>query len=218
MLDRAEADRLLTTTRTVRRRLDLTRPVPASVLAECIEIATQAPTGGNLQKWAFVVVRDPEKRRALGAYYRRGNARLDSEAYAPPVEASDTAARSYRSARWLVEHISDVPALVIVCGHDMIDGVPPAFAAATTFGSVLPAAWSYMLAARARGLGTAWTTYHLFHEDEVAELLGIPDGWHQAVLIPTAYYTGDEFQPGPRRPVTKVTHWDVWGDRQVPAE
>ena len=88
---------------------------------------------------------------------------------------------------------------------------PMVVAQASTYGSILPAAWSFMLAARARGLGTVWTTVHLFFEKDVATLLGIPDDWTQAALFPVAYYTGDDFKPAHRLPSAEMTHWDSWG-------
>ena len=77
--------------------------------------------------------------------------------------------------------------------------------------SIVPATWSFMLAARARGLGTCWTTFHLAHEREAAELLGIPyEAATQAALIPVAYTKGTDFKPGPRKPLGEVIHWDRW--------
>ena len=209
-------DQLLSTTRSVRLRLDLTRPVARSLIEECLDLAQQAPSGGNQQRWSFVVVTDPEKRRALGALYKQGwdaylqtiSARLSTDA--PASMPSRDILRVYRSAQHLADHMEDVPVLVIPCiaGRTEEAGVEEQ---AGRWGSILPAVWSFMLAARARGLGTCWTTLHLPHEREAAELLGIPyDDVMQAALIPVAHTLGDEFRPGPRKPLELIVHWEQW--------
>ncbi len=187
-------DELLTTTRSVRKRLDLTRPVPLGLVRECLEIAQQAPSGGNEQPWHWIVITDPEVRAQVGEYYRRS-----TEPYLAARQPTDEAGvRVKDSAAYLGEHMGDVPVLVLGCitvaAPWMLQGNQ-----AGLWGSLLPAAWSYMLACRSRGLGTAWTTLHLRYEKEVAELLGLPDTVRQGVLIPTAYYTGETFRPAPRR-------------------
>ncbi|MFI7702673.1 nitroreductase family protein [Nonomuraea sp. NPDC049480] len=209
-----EADELLTTTRSVRKRLDLTRPVPLDLVRECLEIALQAPTGGNRQGWHWIVVTDPELRKTIGDYYGRSfRAYYESGASAgalfqdDPVRAA-TQRRVSESAVYLGEHLGDVPVLVIGCIE--VPGGLPQGNQAGLWGSLLPAAWSYMLAARARGLGTAWTTLHLAYESEIAELLGIPADVRQGVLLPTAYYTGDTFGPARRQPLDDVLHLDRW--------
>jgi nitroreductase len=206
-------DELLTTTRSVRKRLDLTRPVPVELVRGCLEVALQAPTGGNRQGWHWLVVTDPELRRGVAGYYKRsfdayiGAAREAAAAYADPDRRA-TQERLGASSVYLAEHMGDVPVLVIAC----IEAAEelPADNQAGLWGSLLPAAWSYQLAARARGLGTAWTTLHLRYEREVAELLGIPPQVRQGVLLPTAYYTGETFRPAPREPVDRVLHLDRW--------
>ncbi|MET7426236.1 nitroreductase family protein [Dactylosporangium sp. NPDC005555] len=206
-------DELLTTTRSVRKRLDLTRPVPIPLIRECLEIALQAPSGSNAQSWHWIVVTDPGRRAAIGEIYRRafrsyasaGGTRADRYAGDPARQA--TQLRVGESAAWLGEHMGDVPVLVLACRRV---ARLSAGSQADVWGSLLPAAWSYMLAARARGLGTAWTTLHLDHEQEVADLLGIPDDIRQGVLIPTAYYTGETFKPAPRDPLDTVLHLDHW--------
>jgi nitroreductase len=207
-------DELLTTTRSVRRRLDLDRPVPLQLVRDCLEVAVQAPTGSNRQGWQWLVVTEPEKRRRIGEYYRAAvDSYLNSGSAADRLFAdeSERAAVQRRigaSVRWLGERMGRVPVLVIAC----IQAGPtlPSGNQAGLWGSLLPAAWSYMLAARARGLGTAWTTLHLRHEAEIATLLGLPQGIHQGVLIPTAYYTGTAFRPAPRQPLDRVLHVDQW--------
>jgi nitroreductase len=211
-----DPDQLLTTTRAVRRRLDLDRPVPLEVVRECIEVALQAPSGSNQQGWHFVVVTDEAKRAALGDIYRRafdvyetmpfaaGNLRFDDP------ERDATQQRVQRSARYLADVMGRCPVLVVPCIEGRVDGMP-AVAAASILGSIIPAAWSFCLAARARGLGTSWTSLHLWHEQEAAEVLGIPhDAITQVALIPVAYTVGTDFKPAPRVPVDRVLHVDSW--------
>lgn len=207
MIDLAAADELLTTTRAVRRRLDLDRPVPRELLLECVAVAQQAPTGGNSQGWGFVIVTDAEKRRRLAELYR---ATANGYLGASRDRSSDPQTRKvYESAVYLNEILDRVPVHVIPVIRGRVDGQPNA-AAAGLYGSIIPAAWSFMLAARARGLGTAWTSLHLPQEKAAAELLGIPDDYTQVALIPTAYYTGETFKPAERPAAESITHWDSW--------
>ncbi|HTZ43197.1 MAG TPA: nitroreductase family protein [Jatrophihabitans sp.] len=208
-----DPDELLTTTRTVRKRLDLSRPVPAELVRDCLQVALQAPSGSNRQGWHWVVVTDPDQRRAIGEVYRRATERyLRSEGAAGKLFADDPGRapvqqRVGSSVEYLAERMGDVPVLVLPCLEVAELG---AGNQAGLWGSLLPAAWSYMLAARARGLGTAWTTLHLAYEAEVAAVLGLPANVRQAVLIPTAYYTGQTFRPADRQPLDEVLHWDRW--------
>ncbi len=206
-------DELLTTTRSVRRRLDLNRPVPRALIEECIQIACQAPTGGNRQGWQWLIVTDAEKKRFIGERYRKS-----WEAYTasgrPQFDASDPRAgqleRVVTSSRYLAEHMGDVPVLVLACHAGRVEG-QPASSVAAMFGSIVPAAWSFMLAARLRGLGTAYTTLHLKYEEEVARELGIPyEQYTQAALLPVAYYTGETFRPAERIPLDQIVHWEHW--------
>ena len=200
-------DELLTTTRAVRRRLDLDREVPRELILECVAIAQQAPTGGNSQGWGFVVVTDADKRARLAELYRRTS---DSYLRAAGERANDEQTRRvYESAVYLADELHRVPVHVIPVIQGRVDGQPNALAAGL-YGSIIPAAWSFMLAARARGLGTAWTSLHLPHEREAADLLGIPGDYTQVALIPTAYYTGTSFKPAERPPAASITHWDTW--------
>jgi nitroreductase len=208
-------DELLTTTRTVRRRLDLDRPVPMALVRECLEIALQAPSGSNRQGWEWIVVTDPEQKAALAAIYKRSHdlyrdSGASSAARYPgdPARAA-TQARVGESSSHLADHLGDVPVMVIPCLRVGAGGLP-AGNQAGLWGSILPAAWSYALAARARGLGTAWTTLHLRYEDEAAQVLGLPPGIAQAALMPTAYYTGELFKPAARQPLDEVLHLDRW--------
>ncbi|WP_217915899.1 nitroreductase family protein [Miltoncostaea marina] len=211
------ADELLSTTRSVRRRLDLTRPVERRLIEECLALAQQAPSGGNRQGAVFVVVTDPGSRRALGELYRSAWDRYLAEgvgagrpgaAATPSTPAQQR--RIGRSAAHLAEHLGEVPVHVIPCHRGRTEGAPQVVQA-SAWGSVLPAAWSFMLAARARGLGSAWTTLHLFHEREAAELLGIPyEEYSQAALIPVAHVVGSGFRPAPRAPLGEFARWEAW--------
>jgi nitroreductase len=210
-------DELLTTTRAVRRRLDFDRPVSQELVRECVAAALQAPSGSNNLSMQFVVVTDPAKRAAIGEIYRgcyevyKG---MDGAYVGSIVKDTDAEnaqqKRVQTSADFLGDRMGDAPALVIACNKGArIDGLP-AFAAASMLGNILPATWNFMLAARARGLGTAWTTLHLRYEREVGELLGIPPHVRQGVLLPTAYYTGETFRPASREPLETVLHLDRW--------
>jgi nitroreductase len=208
-------DELLTTTRSVRKRLDLTRPVPLDLVRECLEIALQAPSGSNRQGWHWLVVTDPEMRARIGKLYRRSTERYlaASDPGAAPERSgpadSDVQRRVRDSAAYLGQHMGEVPVHVIPCIR--LDAPwPPGETQAGLWGSLLPAAWSYMLACRTRGLGTAWTTLHLAYEQQVAELLGLPGDVRQGALIPTAYYTGQTFRRAPRRPLEQVLHVNHW--------
>jgi nitroreductase len=202
-LDLGTVDKLLSTTRAVRRRLDFARPVPADVLLECLELAIQAPTGSNSQTWRWVVVTDPAVRAGLSELYQ--HPALPARSTIPQVAGTDQQQRVDASARFLTEHIHEVPAMIVPCVRDAggAAGWPP---------SIYPAVWSLMLALRSRGLGSVLTTVHLYRRDEAAELLGVPDGYVQACLIPVAYFTGDDFKAADRLPVAEVTYWNRWGE------
>ena len=203
-MDLASIDHVLTTTRSVRKRLDLSRPVEDEVIQKCIDIALQAPNGGNRGRYHFIVVTDSAKRAGLADIYRKASvAHLE--------QMRDTySAGVYESSKYLAEHLQEVPVHVIPCIEGRVEE-EGAMRQATTYGSILPAAWSFTLALRARGLGSAWTTLHLTHEAEAAALLGIPEDVTQAALLPVAYFTGDDFRPAPREPGRERTYWDTWG-------
>lgn len=207
-------DQLLSTTRAVRKRLDFSRPVEPEVLRECIELATQAPTGSNSQQWHFVVVTDAEKRKALADLYRKSWAAAYGSRAAGNTQQDSEQARIMERVRsssaYLAEHYHEVPVHVIPCIRGRVDGAT-SHKQAGVWGSILPAVWNFMLAARARGLGTVWTTLHLAYEKEAAEVLGIPyDKITQAALIPVAYTLGTDFKPGPRKPLDDILHWNEW--------
>ena len=217
MLD-LSPDELLTTTRAVRRRLDLTRPVEPDLIRECVAAALQAPSGSNNLTMQFVVVTDAARRAAIGEIYRQCYAiykGLDG-IYAgsivkPTEEENAQQQRVATSADFLGDHMGKAPALVIACSAGgRADGVP-AMMAASLMGNVLPAMWSFMLAARARGLGTAWTTIHLMQEEQVADVVGIPFADVQQVcLSPLAYTVGTDFKPAARPDPDAIIHWDSW--------
>ena len=193
--DLSVTDELLSTTRAVRRRLDLERPVEREVILDCIRLSQQAPTGGNQQGWSWVVVTDPEKRKALAELYNAAGDVYLPQAHAAAVEeGNDQTARVYDSAIFLNGILADVPVLVIPCMAGRIpEGVDNA-TASSMYGSIFPAVWSFQIALRSRGLGSTLTTIHLFKEAEAAELLGIPEGYSQVGLHPVAYTKGTDFK------------------------
>lgn len=207
------ADELLTTTRAVRRRLDLTRPVPRHLLRECVAAATQAPSASDGQPWHFLFVEEPARRRALAEWYARGYDVVARTAPAPRPADDPRVARLHlarASSRHLRQHLAEVPVLLVPCVDERLR-TADVVRQATLWGSVLPAVWSFMLAARSRGLGTALTTAHLFYEAEAARLLGIPyETVTQAGLVPVAFFTGARLRPARRIPAERVTHWDAW--------
>lgn len=206
--DLEQIDRLLTTTKQVRKRLDLTRPVPRELLLECIDIAQHAPMGGNLERNRWLVIDDPELKVAIGDYYARvGGPYLDAN---EAVELGEGQRRVIDSARFLVDHIGEVPAMVLACRLDRLPPDARNFDIAGYHGSVAPGVWSFQLAARARGLGSAWTTFTLAHEREVAELLDIPPTVTQVALLPVGFYRGSNFSPAARRPAREITYFNRW--------
>ena len=207
-----DADQLLTTTRAVRRRLDFDRPVERGVLEECIEIALQAPNGGNQQGWRWLLVSDEEKKRAVAdcyrafyAVYREHRRKLDPALWDRIGPIGAAYAASLERAPWFV-----IPCIEGPMGR--ADEGSGAYVQANTWGSIYPAIWSFMLALRERGLATCLTTNHLAHEREVAELLGIPfERVNQACLMPVAYARGTGFRAAPREPLESVVHVERWG-------
>ncbi len=208
-MDIASVDELLSTTRSVRKRLDLNRPVGRDVILECIRLAMQAPTASNAQDWRWLVITDAEKRAAIADIYRSIGAQYLAQA---AESASDPQTRRvYSSALSLTDTLAQVPVHVIPCIEGRIDS-SNLLTAASAWASIIPAGWSFLLALRSRGLGSVWTTMHLAKEREVAELLGIPDTVTQAALFPVAYTIGTDFRPASRPPAETVTFWDSWGE------
>jgi nitroreductase len=206
-MDRATVDELLSTTRSVRKRLDLSRPVGRDVILECIRLAMQAPTASNAQDWRWLVITDAAKRAAIAEIYR--GIGVEYLAHAAATESDPQTRRVYRSALSLSETLGQVPVHVIPCLANPIDN-SNLLAAASAWASIIPAGWSFLLALRSRGLGSVWTTMHLAKEREVAELLGIPATVTQAALFPVAYTIGTEFRRASRPPAETITYWDTW--------
>jgi nitroreductase len=212
--DLTETDRLLTTTRAVRKRLDVGRPVERALVLDCLRIATQAPSGGNSQPWRWLVVDDSEVRAGPAELYRRGyGPYIELQRAAIVAAGGDENHPILRSSDHLAEHLHEVPIHVIPCLLTRLAERPTPADTAGFYGSILPAVWSFALALRSRGLGTAFTTLHLHHEREAAELLGIPDTVTQVALLPVAHVTGSDFRPADRKPVEAVTYWNRWKER-----
>lgn len=207
-MDIKSVDELLSTTRAVRKRLDLMRPVEREVILECLQLAMQAPTASNNQDWRWLVVTDADKRAAIAEIYRSIGA--DYLAQAAKTAADPQTRRVYESASALTGILADVPVHVIPCIQRRFDG-NSLVVAASAWASIIPAAWSFLLALRSRGLGSVWTTMHLAKERDVADLLGIPDTVTQAALFPVAYTVGTDFKPAARAPAETVTSWNTWG-------
>jgi len=204
LADLASVDLVLSTTRSVRRRLDFERPVAPELIEQCIDLATQAPTGIAAENWRFLVVISAERKRALAELYRRALDLFESARGEPAKPAQ----------RALADRLHEMPALILVCAEGRPpEGSTPMQSAMQLgfYASILPAAWSLMLALRARGLGSTWTSLHLLYEKEAAELLGIPDGVTQTVLLPVAYMKGAVLKPAQRKRAGEVTFWDSWG-------
>jgi len=209
LFDLSVTDKLLSTTRAVRKRLDLERPVEREVLLDCIRLAQQAPTGGNRQKWHWMVVTDAEKRRELGRIYQDASAEYFAN---PPAAANADPVQQERvrsSSTYLRDIMGEVPALVIPCAEGKPEQMPIA-GQASFYGSIVPATWSFMLALRSRGLGSCYTTLHLNQQQRAADLLGIPDGITQVALLPVAYTKGTDFKPVSRPPVEQIVSFDTW--------
>jgi nitroreductase len=203
-------DELLSTTRAVRKRLDLTRPVEREVLEDCLRLAQQAPTASYSQNWHFVVVTDRERRAALAELWRRGGAAYLARRSAAASQQGGQMARIVDAVTHLATHLHEVPVHVIPCVEGRTESAPVALQAAR-WASIFPAAWSFMLAARSRGLGSVLTSFHLMHEREAADVLGIPyEQVMQGALIPVAYTVGTDFKPGRRAPLDTMVHWDGW--------
>lgn len=210
--DLATVDRLLSTTRAVRKRLDLERPVPREVVLECLRLSVYAPNASNAQRWRWVLVEDPATRATIAEWYRRH--------LSPPMEAllaqrradgDEAGVRHSESVLHLGAVLGQVPVLAVVCVEGRIEDDPTLNGATWLLGSVFQAVWSFQLALRSRGLGSAFTTAHVLFETELRELLGIPATHSVVCMIPVAYTVGTEFRPAPRRPIEEATFVDHWG-------
>ena len=205
--DLEQTDQLLSTTRAVRRRLDLDRNVPDDLLLRCIELAEQAPTGGDITSRRWLVVRDPEIKKKLADLYREAGGNRIVERAARHRGTGHPKQGVLDSAAHLAENLERVPVLVLATGWGVHDGS----GRPGRVDSVIQAAWSFCLALRSRGLGSAWTTLHLGKAKECAEILGIPDDVTQVVLLPVAWTIGTEFKPASRRPASEIVWFDRWG-------
>ena len=211
-------DEALATTRAVRKRLDFDKPVEPEVIRECLEAAIQSPTGSNSQSWQWLVITDQEQRKALADLYRQGwefYMQMDGNAAtAYKGEDADRVAQQDRvasSAQYLADNFEKVPVMMIPLLPGRFEGLP-SMAVTSMMGSILPGAWSFMIAARERGIGTAWTTIHLMFEKQAAEILGIDyESYTQCALITCGYTQGTDFKPAKRPPIETVLHWDSWG-------
>lgn len=199
-IDLDSVDTVLATARSVRRKLDFERPVERQVILDCIDIATQAPTGLGGESWRFMVVTEPARKRALADLY---GAVLDDLARSRGLDVKPT-------QRALVERLHEVPALILVCTTAPVPGDGVAGQVAY-YGSILPAAWSLMLALRARGLGATWTTLLSSRQREVADILEMPRAAVNTVMLPVAYTKGATLKRADRLPAPEVTFWDAWG-------
>ena len=206
--DLTVVDRLLSTTRAVRRRLDYTRPVQRETVLDCIRLSQQAPTGTKAQHWRWLVLDDPDQRRAIGEIYARGIPLLDASAKNAPNEQT---AKVYGDARDFAARLGEVPVLVIPCLEGRLAEEAPLVEATTYFASIYPAVWSFQLALRSRGLGSLLTTMHLAFEEESRAVLGLPEDVVQMAMIPVAYTIGTDFKPTRRPPPESITHFNTWG-------
>jgi nitroreductase len=207
-------DEVLTTTRSVRKRLDFDKPVGRDVLMECLDLALQAPTGSNSQGWQWLFVEDDDKKKAIGdIYLERARPYLNTPkpTYADGDTRGERMPKVVDSAMYLAEHIHEAPVLMIPCIEGREDKTP--LGGVSFWASLFPAVWSFCLALRARGLGSCWTTLHLVGggEREAADVLGIPyDKYSQGGLFPIAYTKGTDFKPAKRLPAADLTHWNTW--------
>ena len=210
-------DELLKTTRSVRKRLDLTKTVPMTIIEECMDLALQAPTSTYGENWRFMVVTDPDKKRAIAKWYKKGHELFVIRKNLSQKESKDVSSPGNRvlsSINYLAENIQDIPALMVPCILGRPDSEDVAYNVqyqATMYASIIPAVWNFMLAARARGLGTCWTTLHLPFEQEVGSILEIPvQEVTQIAMIPIAYTLGTKFKAAPRRPLHEVMRLNNW--------
>lgn len=209
LFDLAETDRLLTTTRAVRTRLDLERPVPREVLLDCVRIAQQAPTGSNTQTWRWVFVTDPARKQVLADFYRAAIGEY-LDLGRQPGSSPEQNSRILDSAVHLANNLERVPVLALPCVQTAITSDYGFAEFASVFGSIIPAVWSFQLALRSRGLGSCYTTFHLKYADDAARLLKLPADVSQVALLPVAYTLGTDFKRAGRPAPETIIHWDEW--------
>lgn len=207
--DLSVTDRLLQTTRSVRRRLDFSRPVERSIVVECIRLAQQAPTASNTQFWRWLIIDEPHVRKEIARIYQKGAPALAQRIAETSVEGLQTR-RVNASAAYLMEHFDEVPLLALPCLERRLPGDAPLVEQSSHFGSIIQSIWSFQLALRSRGLGSVYTTVHLLYEKEMADALHIPEDVTQIALLPVAYTKGTDFSPAVRPNPEKIIHWNRW--------
>jgi nitroreductase len=207
--DLTVSDKLLSTTRAVRRRLDLSKPVEQQTLLDCIALAQQAPTASNSQTWRWVIVTDKEKRRQIAEIYRSGSPMVKMSREQQADDNAQTQ-RVYDATEYLIDHMEEVPALVFPCVQGRVSADAHPCVLASVYGSIFPAVWNFQLALRSRGLGSVLTTLHLLREHDVAAILNIPDDVMQVAMLPVAYTIGLDFKPAVRPAPASITHFDTW--------
>ncbi|MET7397328.1 nitroreductase family protein [Dactylosporangium sp. NPDC005572] len=218
-----DIDEVLTTTRAVRNRMDFERPVSRAVVEECLRLAQQAPMGSNLEDWRIVAVDDPALKRRLAELYTEvwhqtvegplasGEAatttRLSPSVRPDPVtQARQT--RVLKAVKYLVDHLEQVPVLVVLCSTKPIPQHPVGGTASGYYGSIFPFAWSFQLALRSRGLGSVMATALAHKAGRVQAALGLPDDWRPITLLPVAYTKGLDFRPAARADLSDVAFWN----------
>jgi len=202
-------DWVLTTTRAVRRRLDLERPVDLDLVVECLDLALQAPTGGDIQGWRWIVITEPDTKALVRDIYLDALTAASDGRRQRPADGSDD--RMMEGAWHLATHLDRVPVLVLACIRGRMTPATTPAQASALFGSIYPAVWSLQLALRSRGLASTMTTVHIGRHQEMADLLGIPDNVTQAALVPIAHLMGGDLHPARRRPVSEVAFREHWG-------
>ena len=208
-------DRLLSTTRAVRKRMDFDRPLDPELIKECLRLALFAPNAANYQTWRWIVITDAEQRARIAEiwrtkFYRNRPPEAQAPDYLIVSDTSEAMGRVLNSVKYLADNLHRVPAFVIPCIIERPNAQGENVRLSTMYGSIVQAVWSFQLALHSRGLGSVWTTMHLHAEEEVAEILGVPDTVTQIALIPVAHTIGDDFKPPPRQPLEEVLYWDRW--------
>ncbi len=222
----SDIDEVLTTTRAVRRRLNFDKPVERELVEECLRLAQQATMGSNLEDWRFVAVSEPEQKARVAALYRDTweqtveiplrERRPDTVTRLDPgvrsnEEAQARQQRVLKSVKYLVDNLERVPVIMFACSAKPVPDTALGDRASGYYGSIIPIAWSFMLALRSRGLGSVMATAIVFHSERLSEVLELPEGTHPITMIPVAYTDTLDFKPAPRRPLEEILRWERWG-------